>query len=697
MPTPITMPDGTPYEIPDDFTDDEYVRLAEIIRMQENDISANKPQPAGPVESTLRSLGTGVMKGVDSLVGAMRRNAGGDVLDQLTGQQAPSIEPQISAFHDPVRLPKMVDVGLQGVGATLPSGVVSPGGLLSGGMSAIGSEKAAETLGDNPLVRGLGGLAGGLTAGGLGGAARLGAKKLIPNTRTLAREAVAINSKEELAKAKAFMEAARKQNVEVDLAQALDAVGANSGRVASMRDVLASSAQGKNTQTLLGNQPQEVEALTKGTMAGLPGKNFGMQRASDNLQEAATSAIQKAKDARMNAVTPLYQKAGVMTMQQRNAVSKRLQDILDNEAGLHSDARKEITDMMELLTPSGKGDTQAIAAARKAIAEAKTASQKGAAQQQLAAANAAKTTIEPLSAERFDQVLREMRSKVRGTPQTPADPKLLGNLRFVEREARKSFGEANPAIKQANDTFARLSGPVNDLKKSQVGNIMGPAGALPDKAASQAKLRGLFDYGRDPDAPKATSPIREASQLGDEFQDGFKAWVSEKINRALRPANEGASKANSQFPGQLYETLFKDKLRYQGMKDAVEAIAENNGFSPSEAKKAIKGLDSLMQIVRSTANRPTQVGNMSMKEIAGMGGSNPMSSLARTLSFIPAERAARWAEDKVFNVTLRQMDSLLTTPEGVQTLIELSTKPVMSRAALNTLATYQGTQSQMPE
>ena len=182
-----------------------------------------------------------------------------------------------------------------GGGLVLPLGGVGPGAQVANAASGLGSEAAAQAFGDNGLTRFLGGLAG-------GGLSRLAGAKAMnvarPNSVSLAKEGLEGILPQELESAQKLQASAKAQGVNMDLVQALEAVGAHSGNLKKIRDVVATSRKGDALQQVLRDQPKELETLGEATIQGLPGKVRQADVAANNLQDAATSRIEQARNQR---------------------------------------------------------------------------------------------------------------------------------------------------------------------------------------------------------------------------------------------------------------------------------------------------------------------------------------------------------------------------------------------------------------
>lgn len=169
------------------------------------------------------------------------------------------------------------------------TGLVKP--MLVGAASGLGAEAGGRLSGDNPLGRLAGGIFGGAAGGGVIGLA----SRVRPQSADLAREAMEGIDESMLLAAQKLQASASKQGVQMDLAQALEAVGAPASNLTTLRNVLANSRYGSGVQQVGRQQPGQLEMLADTTVANLPGPVVSPGNAANMVQQAATGAITSAK------------------------------------------------------------------------------------------------------------------------------------------------------------------------------------------------------------------------------------------------------------------------------------------------------------------------------------------------------------------------------------------------------------------
>lgn len=547
----------------------------------------------------------------------------------------------------------------EGVGGGLTGGPA--GGLRSaviGGVSGLGAEAGAQASGDEDafLPRLLGGLAG----GGLGSlvSGRLGPS---PRVQELARESLDGITPKQIDEARSFMQAAGLEGVRLDAAQALEGVGASPAGLRVLRDTLANVKEGDQTLKLLRGQPAALQERGATWLATNPGNVYAPEQAANNLSEAATGVIESAKQARTAAVKQHFDAAGPLGKAFRTEFLNDLSDSLQQPG---------------LTEHSATAIKTAIQRVRKLPATGTAADM----------------------ADDYNEIIRSLRGPYKGNPQTPLDGRSRGQIGPVAQKLSDRLRTASPEITTGMTRYAQISRDVVDpLKQGPVGALATKRGYLADTQTPVAKMNALFASGRDPNT--SHSPLLETArklnkQDPDAFRDAAKTYYSGKISKSFDADIGGAKPTNKDAAERIYRELFANQTQYTGMKDAVTAAAESAGVRPAEA---LRGLDNFAKIVKAARSQPDQLGGMTKQQIIEMAEKHHGANFVRILGFLPFERMARNLESATMSKTLREMDKLITTPEGLKILAELSRHPVMSRQALALAATAGGVLSQVPK
>lgn len=581
----------------------------------------------------------------------------------------------------------------EGVGGGLTGG---PAGLLRsaviGGTSGLGSEIGAQVSGDEDafLPRLLGGLAG----GGIGAlvSGRLGPS---PRVQELARESLDGITPRQIDEARSFMQAAGLDGVRLDAAQALEGVGASPAGLRVLRDTLANVKEGDQTLKLLRAQPAALQERGATWLATNPGKVYAPEQAANNLSETATDVINAAKQARTDEVRGLYGKVGMLPDGTTQAMSKFLDDFV-NKPGVSDTTKAAVAQLQTKLRVSPSGPTLAQLQAK--LAAATKASEKAALRQQIQQLSTQGSKFQPMHAKDADVMISEFLGPFRGTPVNPVTSTVRSETKGIGKGLNELLQKASPEIKEAERRYAQISRDVVDpLKQGQVGGLATRRGYNADTQAPMTKMQMLFSAGRDP--ATGHSPLLEtARKLNKQdpmaFRDAAKTYYSGKISAAFDADIGGAKPTNKDAAERIYRDLFANQPQYTGMKDAVTAAAESAGVRPAEA---LRGLDNFAKIVKAARSQPDQLGGMTKQQIIEMAEKHHGANFVRIFGFLPFERMARNLESATMSKTLREMDKLITTPEGLKILAELSRQPVMSRQALALAATAGGVLSQVPK
>lgn len=591
---------------------------------------------------------------------------------------------------------------LEGVAGALagPGALAAPvKTALVGAASGLGAEAGGQLSGDSFLGR----LGGALVGGGVAQAGAGLATRLRPQSADLAREAVEGLSPEALKAAQAFQAKAASSGITMDLAQALEAVGAPSSNLATLRDVLANSRHGNAVQGALRGQQQELELLSDVTVAGLPGPVWGQAQSANAVQEAATGVINAAKQERGNAVKGLYAQAGELSEGGRNAILTKLDDLL-KRPGNTEGLTKAIKEMQGKLASDTSGQAAALQNALTALRDAPKGSAKALAATAVrkAAEDLRNAKAAPIHALDADTMVNDVVRLARGTPLNPTDPKTAGQLKHLAGQVNQELQAHSPAIAQAEEVFSRLSREqVSPLKQSVVGQLAGNRGYLEDVQAPVARLESIFSKGSDAqvaeaarDIPKMFNELRKVDP--DAAPAAAKAFIRSRMDKAF------ASAPGDVIPGAvssvnsaklLKDSLFASRAQEQGMRDIAVGIARSYGLDEVEVAR---GLSHFMQITKGLASRPEKVGGLNWGDVAKAGGKSSLADMARLYGFMPFARVASKIEDATLAKTFQQFDKILTTPEGADLLITLSRTPNMSDKAVLALAQFGATVGAVP-
>lgn len=590
---------------------------------------------------------------------------------------------------------KWLASGAEGVGGAVTGGGV--GGVVRqaviGAGSGLGAEAGGRLSGDNPLGRLVGGLAGGVGTGMATGLAN----KIRPQTADLAREAMEGLDEGMLLKAQQLQASARAQGVDMDLAQALEAVGAPASNLTTLRNVLANSRHGTNVQQVVRQQPGQLELLADTKVAGLPGPVLDPLDAANRVQIAATGAINSAKATRSAAVRPLYEAAGELPPEARQKLLAAI-NLAADKPGATDALQAAANELRRKLGPKALEAKTAVLEAQKAIGTATTPKARAQAVVNLRELlKEAAVPDKPLHALDVDTALADAMGTYKGTPLSPANPKAVGQVKGLGVQVNKTLQGLSPELRKAEQEFARLSDElVNPLKQGVVGTVATRRGALPDVQASVAKLDAIFSGGSDSQVADAAKSIpklfNELKKVDPEaVPAAAKAFLRGRLDKAfgnLPGETVQGAISSEQAAKVLYTSLFEKRGSGQAMRDMVAGIARSYDLPEVEM---VRGFENFVQITRGLASRPDKVGGLNWKDVAQAGGKSQLADVARVYGFLPFEKVARGIEDRTLAKTFTEFDRILTTPEGAQLLLTLSKTPIMSNKAIAALATFGGT------
>lgn len=658
----VKMPDGQLVEMPDNPTPEQQAALRAILAKGATApaVAAPKQESSGLGE-TARVIGKAIYGGLTSLPRFVMQ--AGDWLEEKMptpgwtkipipgyGKIAEADKAIREAVEPKTKSGKVIgNIGEATVGA-----IASPGGLAApiksaiiGAGSGAGSEAAAAAFGNNAVTRVLGGVAGGLT-GGLITAAKT-------NRGTLAQEALSDARLEDLAVAVERMKAARDAGIPINLSQAMPR-GSN---IDAYVDALANSKHGRNVTEQLRKQPQQIAFGVEEQMANLPGQIRMPQVLANNAQEAATAAIDAAKRTRTNAWQKAYDdgllQSGQLTVPE-TAVSAAYQKLTDLANSVPNTSKaKMLMDLRErLVTPDG-------------------------------------FITEPLQ---LNEILKDAAGRLK--PVNLASSGLdAGVAKWVGKQIsalRDDFGAAFEPIQKANAVYQAATPAVDALKKSVVGRVAGRSGAQDTLEAPQSRLFSVFDKGTVPGATSSEiltleKAFRNAGQP-EVYQDAAKSWLAGKVSTALKSTD-------NRMPDNIGERLrvaFGDPRQLdqtsKGFEDVLAGLARSQGVPEAQY---VKGFKNFMEIVSDAARRPGSVRGVTPGEVKEMASEGVFKRLGQVSVMTPIRQPAlKWASFLEADA-LSTMDKLLTTPEGVATLVKLGKQPPKSHAAVTTMATFLGT------
>lgn len=675
----VKMPDGALVDMPDNPTPEQRAALQAILsKASQAAVPAPKEEVSGLGE-TARVIGKSIYGGLTSLPRFVKQ--AGDWLEEKmptpewTKVPIPAYK-ELSAADQAIREavePKTKAGKVIGnIGEAAVGAVASPGGMaapirsaLIGASSGAGSEAAATAFGDNAVTRTLGGVAGGLT-GGLATAAKT-------NRGTLAQEALSDTRPEDLAVAVERMKAARDAGIPINLSQAMP----RASNIDAYVDALANSKHGRNVTEQLRKQPQQVAFGAEEQMANLPGQIRMPQVLANNAQEAAEASIRQG----MDQATKAWQKFAPQGAAIPEGVVANFDEQLKAMAAKYPNTAQ--ADLINDVRSALKTGQQTTGGSPLLDATGNLINPPTKGPAYLTDALQVKGAI--------DDVLQNFGARKLNTPGLQG--KELRRAQEVRGMFRDMIDLEVPQLAQANKAYeAVMSGVVDPLKKSVVGRVAGRVGANAAQEAPQARLFSVFEKGTVPGATSSEiltleKAFRNAGQP-EVFQDAAKSWLAGKVSTALKSTD-------NRMPENIGERLrvaFGDPRQLdqtsKGFEDVLAGLARSQGVPEAQY---VKGFKNFMEIVSDAARRPGSVRGVTPGEVKEMASEGVFKRLGQVSVMTPIRQPAlKWASFLEADA-LSTMDKLLTTPEGVATLVKLGKQPPKSHAAVTTMATFLGT------
>lgn len=590
---------------------------------------------------------------------------------KAVGEADAAIRKAITPEGDSANTAKeILAAGLSGV--MTPAGVASPKASMVTGMGAGAGSEIAAAISDNPFVRILGALLGGGTA------AVVQAAK--PSAQNMAKEMLDGVNDIDLAVAKGRMIAKEKAGIPSNLSQNMP----HSSNVDDYVEALARSKFGTQTRNVLEAQPAIIQNKVQEQLKTLPGETLSNRIVSNEAQEAATKAI-----------SDYTKRAG----EAWRAVAKP-DERIPQKAMAEFDAQlakyaKSISGDNEVL---GK---QVIAELRRRLrVEASDNDPVAKLMSSLGFGNATRFHDNALDVKgTIDDVLNTFGPRQLNTSALDA---AVGHH---VQAARKMFsGDGGvidkwaPNLKAANKAYEAIADQRDQIKKTIVGDLAGRRGAQVDISAPQGKLMSMFDKGSTPGAPSEILTLeRELRKSGQqqEFLNAAKTWISERVAGLI--GNNPSSRPNENLAKGLLG-IFGDprglvtgqaSKEAQGMKDVLAGMARAQGV-PEPVY--VKGFPRFMEMVTDLARRPGST------SFGGDVVDNAVPKMSRSIGAIsimtPLRQPALLWGRLVQSNTLREMDRLLNSSEGIALLKALAEEGKKSKLVTHAAATFFATLEQ---
>lgn len=649
------------FEIPDGMSDAEADQLgrAELARMQE----ASKPPVSRLIEGA-SSLGGQAADIVKQFAGGAAKGAGelGDLmvggLQAISPTALPLQAMGAKPFHPNMggqineMLPKAETTAgrfAKSIGEMVPGTLTGTPGLGAGTKAAlaIGSGAGAEALDsrhDNPLMRFLGSLVGGLP--GVGGAMKA-SKMKAGNAETLLAGGVAGLTDKDFAQAKAMQAYLTKEGYPHVASQLF---GSKSGLPELLNEASGLPEVRAKLTNLLEDLPDAVKIkVTDYLMSNF---NSGMASRGDvrtTLQEAANAALEGVKGrARAD-----YQKAMPLPFNYDSKRVEALYNTLVSSADNYlpnSPQAQAIKKFAELLV-SGRTDQQGFQ-------WVKDASGRQVLQQTTKSVPEFHTDSEQLN-----NMYKAISADVAKLPDEFKSLPL--------KDVRGLWKKATPEFQPARDAYrARMNQEYEPMSKSLTGTVANFGGGVQaDKVTATEGMMGrIFPKEAQPKqiTQLAADTRGAASAAHPEYQTAFADTVAEHIRNTMSTALDknislhGGKQAEAQIPATIAEKLVGsgEGDLSSNVSIALREAAKSQGLNPRDVER---GFANMMKAFATYANVKMKPG-IAAVEAAHEAEKNVIGRVMRP---------ARAVDDMVRAKEYQKIADILTSPDGLATLAKL--------------------------
>jgi hypothetical protein len=272
-----------------------------------------------------------------------------------------------------------------------------------------------------------------------------------------------------------------------------------------------------------------------------------------------------------------------------------------------------------------------------------------------------------------------------------------GSTKFLGgkvQQARELIGEENLPFKEADAWYKEFTENVyNAVKKGVIGRVAGRTGSSADVEAPVQRLFKVFDEGTLPGATSSsiTKLGRKFRELtldkdgieGKEvFNEAVKRWFADGIDKANKVDPTKSAEAMVKYFGDITRT----NSQTQGLRDMLSEVAKNQGMNATDTAAYIKGIENMSKIFKAASKRP-QVSGISSEAIEDTASQGLGRRLGQVSIMTPLRQPMLAWSALVGHKSLKAIDNLITSPEGMRKLVELGKQTPMSQASVNTLTT----------
>lgn len=247
---------------------------------------------------------------------------------------------------------------------------------------------------------------------------------------------------------------------------------------------------------------------------------------------------------------------------------------------------------------------------------------------------------------------------------TTAERTKSGVLGPYLRQLDNLVQETGPMIKEGRAVHRQFTEDiVTPMKQSVTGELARLKGVPLDTQVGSGQLAAVFNKGTDPNGTsrilKLAKDLRTVDGGAEAFNNAAVTHLSEKIQKAI----DGVE-AQPNTAANIHKALYGDQMKAQGTKEILVSMAKNKGLPENALYPAF---EKVMGFISSAAKRPGKVAGMSAGDIADTAATSHGAQWLTPFS------SGRHAMGQLFSGgAYRQIDKMLNTPEGVDSLIKLS-------------------------
>jgi len=541
------------------------------------------------------------------------------------------------------------DTGEIVTGAMAGPGGLTKVGLRSGVGAGLGSTALSQFDPENPLLRLLGGLAGGITPAAI--------SRLIPTKVNLAKDLTRGVDETEFKQALGVMEGAQADNMPLVLAQAMR----NPTNLDSGMTALANSKHGVNTIGILRDQPNKLNSTAVMEIEGLPGTALPHQQVSNQVQQAASDHIQGLKDFRSGEVNRLYQ--GLPDLP--TGVGMRMASTIDrlmNKPGQSEDTIAALARLKDKL----------VTRVETPIPASTTLDRFGNPLTPAGVQVTHQVMTRPLDLKRaISDTIRPLVFNVNN----PVDPQVAGQMKHATGMMFDILGAASPQLRQANKRFSDISNNlVNPAKKGIIGTLAGRAGAQADVNAVREGVFGVLKRGTSPAVSPDNSEILAVAKMLNRqnpeiFQSAVKTHMDDMLEPIIRPSSNRTPETIAQGLVQAFGSpLVTGGGRYSKPWRTTLDMLDGIGLSGKE----VQGFRRLLTGAANMAVRPASSMGAGPGELAKTTKDSIMNRIGalNTMTMLrqPALGIARLGETG----SLKAADKWMSNPKDAQLMWDLA-------------------------